>query len=402
MIATAAVAIDGPSSLAQKAAPGAASAAAATASQSANPAEYTAGIGVYPGDPRENFDPILVPDDSGTYRNLALLRPAYHSSSYDYNLTAQLVTDGIKDTDLPRWIVVSEGTNGLLAKTDREVVVDHAPMNTLEIKSARAQVDIEIAGGTSAPEIDRIQLFVVSPNQASARVLKFTVSTSDDGRTWQETGSVSSPAPASTAGYPPDFCAPNHFFTPFVPLNAVSRSRFYRVECSMGSDAGPEGMFETTWRVGQIAFFHGDTRVEIGGPYSFTSAWMSEGSGEEWVYVDLGARFEFDRVKLYWIARATEGSVQVSDDAESWHDLQALSASAENTDDFKLSQSATGRYVRVLMKRPSSEHGYILSEIERSLAAAALQRSPSPRRRLPRTIACSLPVGHGGFSAPIS
>ena len=84
-------------------------------------------------------------------------------------------------------------------------------------------------------------------------------------------------------------------------------------------------VFNTTWKLGQVAFFKGDQRIEVGGPYSFTSAWMSAGSGEEWVYVDLGSRCEFDHVKLYWIARATEGSVQVSDDAENWRDLQSLS-----------------------------------------------------------------------------
>jgi len=56
--------------------------------------DYTLGVGVYPGDPKENFAPAMR-IDSSTYRNLALHRPAYHSSSYDYNLTAQLVTDGI-------------------------------------------------------------------------------------------------------------------------------------------------------------------------------------------------------------------------------------------------------------------------------------------------------------------
>ena len=74
--------------------------------------------------------------------------------------------------------------------------------------------------------------------------------------------------------------------------------------------------FETTWKLGQVAFFKGDTRVEVGGPYSFTSAWMSAGSGTEWVYVDLGARCTFDHIELTWIARAAEGSVQVSSDAE--------------------------------------------------------------------------------------
>ena len=31
---------------------------------------------------------------------------------------------------------------------------------------------------------------------------------------------------------------------------------------------------------------------------------MSAGSGEEWVYVDLGAACTFDRVVLSWIRRA--------------------------------------------------------------------------------------------------
>lgn len=335
----------------------------AQAAREVEPVEYTAGIGMYPGAPAENFDPILMPDTSGTYRNLAHLRPAYHSSSYDYNLTAQLVTDGIKDTRLPQWVVVSEGSRGPLPRTERETVLDHCPMNTLEVTAGTAQIDIQIAGGEAAPEIDRLQLFVVSPMQASAGSLRFTVSTSEDGRTWEEVGSAASPTPASTAGYPPDFCVPNHFFTPVIPLKSWSRSRFYRIECSMGV-RGSLGTFLTTWRIGQIAFFRGEERVELGGPYSFTSAWMSAGLGEEWVYVDFGARCEFDHVKLYWIARASHGSVQVSDDAESWRDIQALADSSELLDDFNLAQPASGRYVRVLMTRPATEYGYILSEIE--------------------------------------
>ena len=53
---------------------------------------YTRGVGVYPGDPREYTGPALLAD-TNSYRNLALHRPAYQSSAYDYNLTAQLVTD---------------------------------------------------------------------------------------------------------------------------------------------------------------------------------------------------------------------------------------------------------------------------------------------------------------------
>ena len=51
---------------------------------------------------------------------------------------------------------------------------------------------------------------------------------------------------------------------------------------------------------------------------------MSAGSGEEWIYVDLGALCTFDRVGLVWVQRAAEGSIQTSDDASQWKTLQAL------------------------------------------------------------------------------
>ena len=63
-------------------------------------------------------------------------------------------------------------------------------------------------------------------------------------------------------------------------------------------------------------------------------------------------------------ARAAEGSVQVSDDAETWHDLASLTGRSGAIDDLKLPQPAHGRYVRVLMTRPATPYGYILSEIE--------------------------------------
>ena len=61
------------------------------------------GIGVYPGDPDENFSPVLQKDDGG-YRNIALLRAARHSSCADYNQTAQLVTDGLVSEGPAAWV----------------------------------------------------------------------------------------------------------------------------------------------------------------------------------------------------------------------------------------------------------------------------------------------------------
>ncbi|MFZ0861650.1 MAG: discoidin domain-containing protein [Candidatus Sulfotelmatobacter sp.] len=323
--------------------------------------EFTRGLGVYPGDPREDFSPELVIDRL-TYRNLALLRAAYHSSSYDYNLTAQLVTDGIKDTHLPQWVATSTSSRGALPKTERELVLDHSRTNSVELFGPRPTLQVQIGGSTSVPEVDRIDVVVVPPNGTTSSNLSFTVSVSDDSRTWERVGTVSAPQPASVEGYPRDFARPGQLFFPSIPLSRACRNRFYQVECAISNS--PPQAFYMQWRVGEIEFYSHDQRVQIGGPYRFTSAWMSAGLGEEWVYIDLGARCEFDRVKLYWIARAAEGSLQVSDDAESWRDLHTFAEEAGLVDDVKLAQPSRGRYLRVLMMRPTSSDGYILSEIE--------------------------------------
>jgi hypothetical protein len=342
-----------------KAIPGGESQAVAPAGSASN--EFTRGVGVYPGDPRQDFSPELVLDKL-TYRNLALLRPAYHSSSYDYNLTAQLTTDGIKDTHLPAWVATSTSSRGALPKNERELVLDHSRTNSVEIAGPRSTLQVQLGGGESVPEVDRIDLVVVPQFGTTSSVLSFTVSVSEDGRNWEKVGTVSGPQPVPVEGYPRDFARPGQLYIPSIPLSRACRSRFYQVEFAV-SNAPAQSRY-MQWRVGEIEFFSHDQRVQIGGPYSFTSAWMSGGLGEEWVYVDLGALCEFDRVKLYWIARAAQGSIQVSADAETWRDLHTLSEQAGLVDDVKLAPASRGRYVRVLMTRPTSPDGYVLSEIE--------------------------------------
>lgn len=400
-IAGAGVAMDGLRSLAKSSNRNTDAAAPAAGPKSAgvesalSAEEYTRGLGVYPGNPKEHFGPSLV--TAGTnYRNLALLRPAYHSSSYDYNLTAQLVTDGIKDTHLPEWVVTDaylsytgdlnpggEGSRGQLPKHEREFFLDQNPTSTVDIAGQRPWVQVQLGGGVKVPEVDRVDLVIVAgfpidspgdleaakaaaaegrkpiiiaPNVVKPENMTVTVSVSADGREWKEAGHVTNPAPASLEGFPPDLARPGQLFTPSIPLSPVSQSRFYRV------DFTSDNVWQ--WRVSEVAFFRQDWRVNIGGPYSFTSAWMSAGLGEEWVYVDLGASCEFDHVVLYWIERAAEGSLQVSDDARNWKDIQALPAGPGLTDDMKLASPVRGRYVRVLMKQPASPYGYILSEFE--------------------------------------
>jgi hypothetical protein len=318
---------------------------------SLNAQQYTRGVGLYPGDPKEFRGPTMV-TDATTYRNLALHHPVFQSSAYDYNLTAQLVTDGIRDTKLPRWIVSSSSEKGVVPKIEREHLVDSNPATTVDIPPTNGWVQVELAGGTSMPEVDRLEV-LMHPESAEKDPKPWTVVvlTSDDGQTWAERGRATNTAVLGTQNW----LLP-YFVKMSVPLTTAVQSRFYRLQL----DAPEVGK----WGFGDVSFFDRDKRVQASGPFDFTSAWKSAGSGEEWVYVDLGADCTFDRVVLAWIWRAAEGSIQVSEDAKTWQTVQTLPSGSGNTDDLKLSQAARGRYVRVLMTRAAVPEGYILSELE--------------------------------------
>ena len=304
--------------------------------------QYTLGVGVYPGDPQQNFAPTFRVDGA-TYRNLALHRAAYQSSSYDYNLTAQLVTDGIVETKLPRWVVVSSSEHGVLAKHERENVLDHNWTTSADLRGTDVWVDIGFLGGSAAPEVDRVDVDASAPSSDNQE-WSLILSGSEDGKTWRELRRDA--GRLRTTGE----------FKPSIALPAPVRSRYYRVELRCGRPL--------RWRVGEVAFFRGGRRLDLGGPYDFSSAWMSAGSGEEWVYVDLGAQCTFDRVKLDWIRRAAEGSVEASDDAVHWRTLAPLPNAAGAVDEIRLPEPAQARYVRLRMTKPASPEGYILSEME--------------------------------------
>jgi hypothetical protein len=306
---------------------------------SSNAQEYTRGVGIYPGDPKEDFAPSLRLDTT-TYRNLALRRPAYHSSAYDYNLTAQLVTDGIKDTRLPRW-VSSSTSNGPYRKFEREWMFDNNPVTSATLKGPSAWVQIELSGGDEPLEVDRLD--VDAPARRVQTPWTIVVSGSDDGQAWNELGR------ADGIDRPGE---PNVSSFTSVPFAAPSHARMYRIAF--------QGSASNYWNVGGVSLFSRGKKLGVGGPYDFTSAWKSAGNGEEWVYVDLGAVCTFDRVALYWIRRAAEGAIQISGDAATWKTIRQLPASG---DDIRF-EPVQSRYVRILMTRAASPEGYVLSELE--------------------------------------
>jgi beta-galactosidase/beta-glucuronidase len=314
------------------------------AAATAHAEEYTRGVGVYPGDPKEYSGPTPRIDAS-TYRNLALRRPAYHSSAYDYNLTAQLVTDGIKATSPPRWLATTTSDRGLLAKNEREWIFDSNWVTGVDLKGPSAWLEVEIGGGDGAPEVDRVEVDgSLQGPRPDNQIWTCTILASDDGRAWKPLGRVSGMA------------RPTGEIRPSISLATPARSRHYRVEL----DTGRAGR----WRVGELTLSRNGAPLRLAGPWHFTSAWMAAAAGEQWVYVDLGASCTFDRVALFWIRRPAEAVVQVSTDATAWKSVQTIGDAQALTDDLKLARPVQGRYVRVLATRDRGDGPVILSELE--------------------------------------
>jgi hypothetical protein len=306
--------------------------------------DYTRGVGVYPGDPRAYVGPEMRLDNTN-YRNLAFHRPAWHSSSYDYNLTAQLVTDGIRDPKLPRWVAVSTSQHGLLKKNEREWLLDGNWVTGVDLRGSSVWVQIELGGGETPPEVDRVDVEgSVQGPQPDNQNWSCTVLGSEDARAWRRIGIVSGMA------------RPSGELRATIDLVGAVRHRMYRLQLDTGRQA--------RWNVGEVRLYRRSMPLRIAGPWNFSSSWMAESAGEQWVSVDLGADCSFDRAVLAWVRRPKAGMIQISPDAKSWTPWQTIQESGTLIDDLKTEQPARARYVRVLATHDNPEGPVILSELE--------------------------------------
>jgi endoglucanase Acf2 len=97
---------------------------------------------------------------------------------------------------------------------------------------------------------------------------------------------------------------------------------------------------------------------------SYASRWSSAFSDPQWLYVDLGATYTINEVKLTWeAAYAANYQIQVSADAVSWTDAKVVSGNTTLTNDHT-GLSASGRYVRIYCTSRGTVYGYSLYELE--------------------------------------
>ena len=96
---------------------------------------------------------------------------------------------------------------------------------------------------------------------------------------------------------------------------------------------------------------------------NLNTRWSSQFSDPQFIYVDLGKRYDLCRVILRWeVALGKDYKIQVSDDAVNWTTLLTITG---NTDmDNYLSLTGSGRYVRMYGTARETPYGYSLWEFE--------------------------------------
>ncbi|CCX79154.1 glycosyl hydrolase 2 galactose-binding domain-containing protein [Parabacteroides johnsonii] len=327
---------------------------------------YTRGIGQYPGNPEEDFSPSLAPDHS-TYRNIALLRSAFASSSHDYNLVAQLATDGLVSDKQPQYLNLSTPEGDILRR-EREWMIDEGPYSRNTFTGGDTYFQFTLANYSKAAGKLSLVGTVVYDDKVSKGGYEIICQGSNDGQNWTEIGKLSgSGLPGKALSYRVPVTDPNKQTdqTTTMPVRKLNETitfdkevaySAYRVLLKM---AGAHD-----WVFTEANFLDRDGLVEMKPSQFFNSAWMSATAGEEWLYVDLGSRSEFDKVNLHWINKAVKGKIQVSDDAKQWKEAAELPGGDGLNDEITLNDKLQARYVRVLMQESANGSRYILSEME--------------------------------------
>jgi len=126
------------------------------------------------------------------------------------------------------------------------------------------------------------------------------------------------------------------------------------------------------------------------------SRWSSTYADDNWMYVDLGAKFNLCQVKLYWeVALGKDFDIDISDDAVNWTTASTIRGNTSYVNTIGISASA--RYVRMWGIARGTGWGY-------SLYAFKVYGSPgytgSANQQLGKTAsATSAQIGHGASSA---
>ncbi len=315
--------------------------------------DYTRGIGQYPGASNEYFAPSVSWTENGeSLTNVALHRTAWASSSYDYNHTAHLVTDGICDGQPPALLQVTT-PSGLLPRREAEWTIDGGlfSRNILMGSHTWLQYDWSRPIVAMVRKV-KLQGMVAYDDKVATKGYTLCCQTSADGEMWETIGEIKGEGLPGTPLHYKLHSDPNkqeaqdylpaRVLNETISFNKHIHTQHFRILLNMDGAAH--------WDISEIQFKdEGDNDVEVMPSQQFSSMWISNGGGEQWLYTDLGKRLSIEQVNPHWYQAPQKSRIEVSDDAANWQLFFA---------------PMTARYVRIVMQEPNESGYYALREIE--------------------------------------
>ena len=327
--------------------------------------DNTRGIGQYPGSPSEFFAPAVSWTDGQTLTNVALHRATYASSAIDYNHTAHLVTDGICTTMPPALMTVTTQA-GRLPHKEAEWAVDGGVYSRNILMGARTFLQYDWGGEmkVTAREV-KLQGMVAYDDKVTTKGFSIRCESSDDGLQWRTIGELKGDGlPGKPLQYmlhsdpnkqTDDGLLPARSLDETIRFDSLVSTQHFRITMDMAGAAH--------WDVHELQFQDALGRyVEVMASQAFSSMWISDGGGEQWLYTDLGKSLPIEQIRMDWYQAPKRGQIDVSDDAKTWTKIADL---AENFSIFNLQSSLpSARYVRLLLQEPGDAGYYALRELE--------------------------------------
>ena len=316
-------------------------------------------IGQYPGNPSEYYGPTQVADNN--YRNLALYRTVYQSSSWDFNLTSQLLTDGIIDEKVPAWLNVST-PEGPLPPHKREACIDGNEWTCNILMGGDTWLQYDWHGMNI--DIDEVEMVCsMAYREDAPQDYRIRLLTSIDGKLWVTADEWLGDSLPGEPSYRRVHSDPNkNSGTDLLPTRNIDHT--FRLNGKPFSHMKVEIITPAAahWTITELKMRkNGKRATGILPAEQFVSTWRSLGCQDEWVTIDLGASATIDKIKLYWAEKAIMYNIRVSDDNKSWKSIDATDKTKDNVSTIN-AKNVSARYVKVNMKGGSKP--YCLKEIE--------------------------------------
>ena len=318
-------------------------------------------IGQYPGNPSEYYGPSI--EDGNGRSNLEYMskyHTVYQSSSWDFNLTSQLLTDGIIDNHMPAWLCVTT-PDGPLPPHKREACIDgnEWTSNIVMGRNTWLRYDWE----NMAIDIDEVEMICsMAYREDAPKGFKIRLLTSTNGKKWKVADEWKGDSLPGEPSWNRVHSDPNkNSGDDLLPTRKIDHTfhlngkPFSHMKLEMVTPSAVHWTF-TELKMKK----DGKRATGILPSEHFVSAWRSLGNRDEWVTVDLGAQATINGIGLPWVNNPSSGNIQISDDNQNWKTIATLSKKNE----LIQLNDVTGRYVRINMIEPNpNKQPFCLKEI---------------------------------------